>query len=189
MNLGKSCIAALMMIFGLVAQGQAAPAGFTEHKLDGLSIAVPSTWKLAPKEALAQFEKQAPGAKFLMMAEGDVNNFPKFTIVRRPQPTLSQEDFAKLDENAVKALCEQFTGQMAQTQGATDLVCKRVKTDKGVALLTQFNVAQAKATSLNYMFFQGPKDITIISGVVLTPDAAKLVPVIEQAVKTTRLSK
>lgn len=184
-----SILAAALMVFGFAVSSHAAPAGFKDYKLDGMSIALPSAWVVAPKATLTEIEKKAPGVTVLMAAEGDTDGFPKLSIMRRQQDTFSQDDFVKMDDAAVNGVCEQFKTQMTANPGTTDFLCKRVKAEKGSALHTQFTVSQAGVISTTYMFFQGPKQLTVVSGAVMLKDADKLLPVIEKIIKTVQLGK
>ena len=82
---------------GLAGAALAAPDGFKEHKLPGLAIDLPSDWQIAPKEALAQVQKQAGDMKVLLMAQSP--EVPQFAIMEQPVGEMDQAAFAKLDED------------------------------------------------------------------------------------------
>ena len=86
------------LCLGLADAALAAPDGFKEHKLPGLTIDLPSDWQIAPKEALAQVQKQAGDMKVLLMAQSP--EVPQFAIMEQPVGEMDQAAFAKLADAA-----------------------------------------------------------------------------------------
>lgn len=185
-----TCILVMALVLGLAGQSTAAPSGFKEYKLDGLSIALPASWVVASKDLLGKLQETAKkGVTLLLAAHGDAAGFPKFTVMRQAEETLSQDDFEKMDAAGIDDMCRQLKAQMTSAQAGADFSCKRVKTEKGMALATQFTVAEAGVVTLSYLFFQGPKEFTQTTAIFMKADEAKLLPVAERAMNTVRLEK
>lgn len=182
-------LAAGMVVLGLAAQVCAAPAGFTEHKAQGVTIVLPSEWQIAPKDFMAKLQKQAGSAKILLLAQG-AGGEPKMTVMRQPQGGLTQAKFEKMDEADITKMCAEFVKGNEQLH-PTDVVCGREKADKGSALAARFTIpaqgSRPAMCAVNWVFYQG-KSTVVANAMFKKDDAEKLLPQVESALKSVRLT-
>lgn len=180
------------LALGVASAPQAAPKGFAEHKLPGLSIDLPSNWNILPTETLAQIQKKAGNATILLAASTPDAGVPQFVIMEQPSPqAMEQAAFEKLDAAGVNELCAAVKTNL-EKQGATDIRCGREKTAEGSALAaTAAMPAAGRRPALRtvaWTFYQGKKAVAA-AAMILTDAADKALPQVESALKSVRLGK
>ena len=148
---------------GLAGAALAAPDGFKEHKLPGLAIDLPSDWQIAPKEALAQVQKQAGDMKVLLMAQSP--EVPQFAIMEQPVGEMDQAAFAKLDEDGVKEICAQADILIAAVGRPNTVTADMVK-DGACVIDVGINRVESSETKTGYRLV-GDVDFDISTGKML----------------------
>ncbi len=168
---------------GLAGAALAAPDGFKEHKLPGLAIDLPSDWQIAPKEALAQVQKQAGDMKVLLMAQSP--EVPQFAIMEQPVGEMDQAAFAKLDEDGVKEICAQAIDGFKRG-GATEVNCARETTAKGAALAVAALFPARGLCNVSWGFYEGKKTLAVSA--MLRQRDTKLPAKLQTVLKSIKLS-
>ena len=174
----------LSLSLALSGAALAAPNGFTEHKLPGLTIDLPSDWQIAPKEALAQLQKKAGDMKILLAAQSP--EVPQFAIMEQPIAGMEQVAFVKLDDAGVQEICAQAISGFKQG-GATEVNCSRQTTAKGAAMAITALFPARGLCNVSWGFYKGKKTLAVSA--MLRQRDTKLPAKLETALKSIRLGK
>ena len=189
MRYGMSVLIAGLLTLGLCGAGHAAQSGFTEQKADGLSMELPSAWKVMPAEALAELQKRQPGGKMLLAAEGDVQNFPKLFVMTRQDPGAGANKFS---DSEVKTWCDTLKDNLKKQLGDKyqELVCGKATTKAGVALAMEMTVPTGgpEMVSVTWTLPRGDNSL-VATAMFPKTDEAKLLPLVKKSFESIQLSK
>lgn len=176
-----------ILTFVLSATVQAAPSGFKEYKLDGLTIDLPADWELPPDEVLAQVRKQTGTAQLLMLAAAP-NGVPQLTIMEQPMDTMDQKAFGDLTDAEVQALCDTAKSRLGSD---VEFLCGREKTSGGIGLSTNFLISDGSdnpgVRTVSMTFHRGSK-VSSITTLFQDNGDEKLMPQIKAIMQSIRLS-
>lgn len=163
-------IAAGLLITGLGAVAQAAPAGFTEQKAEGVVVDLPPGWRAAPKEFLARVQEgQAAAGKILMLVQGpDKNGMPKAVLMEREEPGATSEKIDAMSDSDLKLWCDTLKTNLKGRTGGKyeDVRCEKSRTQAGYALGTRMIVPSGGPEMLTLTWTIPHGDTTLVATVM-----------------------
>lgn len=157
----KALLAGLLVI-GLCGAAQAAPAGFTTQKGDGISVDVPTDWKMMPKDFMAKLQERAPSGTLLMGAQGPDGGMPQMMVIAEKDPQATPGKIDAMPDSEVKTWCDTINSNLkAKTGKDIPVKCAKVKTASGQALLMQMVVPAGEGEMVSKTWTVAGKDKSV----------------------------
>lgn len=159
----KAILTALLVL-GLSSVSTAAPAGFTTQKGTGISVDVPTTWAMMPKEFMTKLQERTPSGTILMGAQGPDGGLPQMMVIQENDPGASSGKIDAMTGVEVKAWCDTIAANLkAKTGRDIPVKCDKTKTASGQALFMQMTVPaqEAEMVSMTWTVAGKAKSVTM----------------------------
>lgn len=168
MRYGAKAILAGLLVLGLCGMGQAAPAGFATQKGNGITMDVPTTWQVMPKEFLAKLQERNPAGTLLMGAQGPDGGMPQLLVLEKDDPESAPDKIGAMSKAEVDAWCGTLRGNLkAKTGRDIPITCEKIKTASGEALFMQMTVPANEAEMVSMTWTVAGKGKSVSMTVML----------------------